>query len=91
MAKWSSRSSSLIFTAALSRHLFVWLTYSQTQSAVIAGCEPAWRFFGGVFWVLIPDNLTPVATKAGALTRGCRQGGWTTPSMSSSARGRVLR
>ena len=59
MAKWSSRSSSMIFTAALSRHLFVWLTYSQTQSAVIAGCEPAWRFFGGVFWALIPDNLTP--------------------------------
>ena len=57
----------LIFTAVLSRHMFVWLTYSQTQSAVIAGCEAAWAFFGGVFKVLIPDNLTPVVTKADAV------------------------
>jgi hypothetical protein len=33
----------LIFTAVLSRHMFVWLTYSQTLAAVIAGCEAAWR------------------------------------------------
>ena len=58
----------LIFTAVLSRHMFVWLTYSQTQASVIAGCEAAWGFFGGVFRVLIPDNLTPVVTKADALT-----------------------
>jgi transposase len=57
----------LIFTAVLSRHMFVWLTYSQTQTAVIAGCEAAWAFFGGVFKVLIPDNLTPVVTKADAV------------------------
>ena len=31
---------------------------------MIAGCEAAWRFFGGIFKVLIPDNLTPVVTKA---------------------------
>jgi transposase len=58
----------LIFTAVLSRHMFVWLTYSQTQAAVIAGCEAAWTFFGGVFRVLVPDNLTPVVTNADALT-----------------------
>lgn len=52
----------LIFTACYSRHLFVWLTYSQTLLAVIAGCEAAWAFFGGVFKVLIPDNLKPVVT-----------------------------
>jgi transposase len=62
------RVHALIFTAVLSRHMFVWLTYSQTQAAVIAGCEAAWGFYGGVFRVLIPDNLTPVVTRADALT-----------------------
>src|SRR3954453_885296 len=57
----------LIFTAVLSRHMFVSLTYSQTQTAVIAGCEAAWGFFGGAFKVLIPDNLTPVVTKTDAV------------------------
>lgn len=54
----------LIFTAVYSRHMFVWLTYAQTLTAVIAGCEMAWAFFGGVFKVLIPDNLKPVVTDA---------------------------
>ncbi|MGA9872923.1 MAG: IS21 family transposase [Rhodococcus sp. (in: high G+C Gram-positive bacteria)] len=58
----------LIFTAVYSRHMFVWLTYSQTLVAVIAGCEAAWKFFGGVFAVLIPDNLKPVVTKADPIT-----------------------
>lgn len=56
----------LIFTAVYSRHMFVWLTFSQTLEAIIAGCEAAWRFFGGVFAVLIPDNMTPVVAKADA-------------------------
>jgi transposase len=43
----------LIFTACYSRHMFVWLTFSQTLAAVIDGCEAAWEFFGGVFRVLI--------------------------------------
>ena len=37
----------LIFTAVYSRHMFVWLSYSQTPAAVIAGCQAAWEFFGG--------------------------------------------
>jgi transposase len=41
------RVHALIFTAAYSRHMFVWLTFSQTLTAVIAGCEVAWRFFAG--------------------------------------------
>lgn len=57
----------LIFTAVFSRHMFVWLSFTQTTDAVIAGCEAAWQFFGGVFRVLIPDNLTPVVTKADQL------------------------
>ena len=54
----------LIFTAVYSRHMFVWLSFSQTLEAIIAGSEAAWRFFGGVFTILIPDNMTPVVPKA---------------------------
>jgi hypothetical protein len=57
----------LIFTAVYSRHMFVWLSLSQTLEAVIAGCEAAWEFFGGVFKVLIPDNLSPVVADADAV------------------------
>jgi hypothetical protein len=35
------RVHALIFTAVVSRHMFVWLTYSQALTAVIAGCEAA--------------------------------------------------
>ena len=61
------RVHALIFTAVVSRHMFVWLTYSQTLVAMIAGCEAAWEFFGGVFKVLIPDNLKAVVTHADAV------------------------
>ena len=54
----------LIFTAVFSRHMFVWLTHRETLEDVIAGCEAAWAFFGGVFAVMIPDNLSPVVAKA---------------------------
>lgn len=64
----------LIFTAVVSRHMFVWLTYSQTLSAVVAGCEAAWGFFGGAFKVLIPDNLKPVVTDADAVNPTLSQG-----------------
>src|SRR5258706_480841 len=54
----------LIFTAVYSRHMFVWLTCSQTLEAIIAGCEAAWAFFGGVFKVLIPDNVKAIVAEA---------------------------
>ncbi len=57
----------LIFTAVYSRHMFVWLSFTQTMAAVVDGCEAAWEFFGGVFRVLIPDNLSPVVAHADAL------------------------
>lgn len=60
----SRKVHALIFTAVYSRHMFVWLTYSQTLVAVLAGCEAAWKFFGGVFAVLIPDNLKPVVKES---------------------------
>jgi transposase len=57
----------LIFTACYSRHMFVWLTFSQTLSALIAGSEAAWEFFGGVFKVLIPDNASAIVADADAV------------------------
>ena len=54
----------LVLTAVVSRHQFVWLTYRQTVADVVAGCEAAWAFFGGVFRVLIPDNLKAIVTTA---------------------------
>jgi Integrase core domain len=61
------RLHALVFTAVLSRYCFVYLTFSQTTAAVIAGCEAAWGFFGGMFTVLIADNLKPVVDKADRL------------------------
>lgn len=54
----------LIFTAAYSRHCFVWLTFRQTTADVLAGFEAAWSFFGGVFAVVIPDNMGTIVDKA---------------------------
>lgn len=54
--------------------MFVWLCYSQTLAAVIAGGEAAWEIVGGVFALLIHDNLKPVIAAADAVnpqfTRG---------------------
>ncbi len=54
----------LIFTAVYSRHMFVWLSFAQTLTAVVAGCEAAWAWFGGVYRVLIPDNMAAVVADA---------------------------
>ena len=65
----------LIFTAVCSRHTFVWLTYSQTLAAVIAGCEAAWEFFGGCFKVLVPDNMSAIVADADAVNPRFTTGG----------------
>ena len=57
----------LVFTACFSRFMFVYLTFSMTLEEVIAGCEDAWEFFGGVFRVVVPDNMSPVVAKADAV------------------------
>jgi transposase len=57
----------LLFTAVYSRHQFLWLTFTQTTEAVIAGCEAAWAFFGGVFHVVIPDNMAAIVERADPL------------------------
>jgi transposase len=57
----------LVFTAVVSRYCYVFLTFPQTTAAVIAGCEAAWGFFGGMFRVIVPDNLKPVVDGADRL------------------------
>jgi transposase len=57
----------LVITAVYSRHMFIWLTHSQTLAALLAGCAAAWEFFGGVFGVVIPDNMKPIVTQPDAV------------------------
>jgi Integrase core domain len=54
----------LVFTAVYSRHCYVRLTFRQDLAAVIAGFEAAWAFFGGVFAVVIPDNMAAIVDRA---------------------------
>lgn len=54
----------LSFTACYSRHAFVWLSYHQSVEDVIEGFEAAWRFFGGVISVVIPDNMNAIVDRA---------------------------
>jgi transposase len=57
----------LIFTACYSRHNFAFLTHRQTIEATIEGFEAAWAFFGGVFAVVIPDNMSSIVVSADAI------------------------
>ena len=54
----------LIFTVCSSRHQFVWPTFLQTTEEVIRGFEAAWSYFGGVFPVVIPDNMKSIVIVA---------------------------
>ena len=56
----------LVFTAAYSRHTYLWLSFRQDLDTVILGFEAAWGFFGGVFKVVIPDNMKTIVTTADA-------------------------
>jgi hypothetical protein len=44
--------------------MFVWLSFTHTLAAFITGCEAAWAFFGGVFQVLVPDNVSAIVAAA---------------------------
>lgn len=57
-------AKALIFTSVYSRHQFVFLTFHETLESIIEGFEAAWAFFGGVFKVVIPDNVKAIVTKA---------------------------
>ncbi len=57
----------LVFTPVVSRYSFVWLSFRQTITDVIAGCEAAWVFYGGVFATLVPDNLKAIVERSDAV------------------------
>lgn len=48
-----------IVTLVFSRHMHVYITFSQDLAALIEGCEAAWSYFGGVALILIVDNMSP--------------------------------
>lgn len=54
----------LVFTACYSRHMFVWPTLTQGIADLIEGFDAAWRFFSGVFPVVIPDNMRAIVVEA---------------------------
>jgi len=56
-----------IFTAVHSRHRFVYPTFRETTADAIEACEAAWRFFGGVFHVVIIDNTKAIVKRADPL------------------------
>jgi transposase len=53
----------LVAVAARSRHLFVWPCQSMTRQDVIDALEAAWAYFGGVFPVVIVDNMKAVVAR----------------------------
>jgi transposase len=56
-----------IFTPGVSRYRFVYPCFGETTASAIEACEAAWRFYGGVFRVLIPDNTRAIITTADPL------------------------
>jgi hypothetical protein len=56
-----------IFTAVRSRHRFVYPCFQETTATAIEACEAAWEFFGGIFYVLIPDNTKAIVQTADPL------------------------
>jgi len=56
-----------IFTSVCTRHRFVYATLRETTEGAIEACEAAWRFFGGVFHVIIPDNTKAIVVTADPL------------------------
>lgn len=56
-----------IFTPGVSRYRFVYPCFRETTETAIAACEAAWRFYGGVFRVVIPDNTKTIVNHADPL------------------------
>ena len=52
-----------ILTPVVCRYRFVYPVLRETTQTAIEACEAAWRFYGGVFDVLIPDNTKAIVQK----------------------------
>lgn len=67
---WDSSTSklrktyALILTLCHSRHMYVYITFSQNIREIIAGFEETWAYFGGITAIVIIDNLKPAIKKA---------------------------
>lgn len=61
------RVKAWIFTAVRSRHRFVYPIERETTESGIEACEAAWRYFTGVFAVLIVDNTKAIVQDADPL------------------------
>jgi len=57
----------LVITLSFSRYQFVWPTFSQTTEAVCEGLARAWKFFGAMIKILVPDNTKAMIKDADAL------------------------
>lgn len=57
----------LSVTLAYSRYQFVWPCFFQTTEEVCAGLDAAWKFFGGVTRVILPDNMSSIINTADPL------------------------
>lgn len=53
-----------VCTSVFSRHAFVYPCWNETTETTIEALEAAWRFYGGVFAGIVPDNLKAVVIKA---------------------------
>jgi transposase len=63
----SRRLHALVVTLVVSRYQFVWPTFLQTTEAVCEGLDAAWRLFGAMARVLIPDNMAAMISIADPL------------------------
>jgi len=53
----------LVITLCYSRHMYIYITFSQDIGAVIAGFEAAWAYFGGIVKLVIVDNIKAIIDK----------------------------
>lgn len=61
------RLYALVVTMVVSRYQFVWPTFEQTTAAVCAGLDAAWKFFGAMARVVVPDNMSAMVSDADPL------------------------
>jgi transposase len=57
----------LVVTLVFSRYQFVWPSFDQTTEAVCAGLDAAWKFFGAMPRIVVPDNMKAMVLRADEL------------------------
>jgi hypothetical protein len=61
------RFKAFIFTSVCTRHRFVYPVFTECTPDAIEACEEAWKYFGGIFRAIIPDNTSAIVNKADPL------------------------